>query len=1700
MIADRHGEENLAINQNTSVEPPLPQTEKVHRCNTCSQYYEPPDIPSYSEAVQIMCTEQCETHKNCEPIPTIKRGRHVFNNFINMTIGNQTLEAMIDSGSGCCLISTADKSKLPESHIRKLPLRSKYIVGVGGKIQPILSRTEINVTIGSQKYKYAFNEVKDTKHTLIGADFLHDHNATHSHGTATITLKGSNTIKLHGPSSKITSVKVCGITQINPNTGTDIDVTLDKTEKENQQIYHLQTTQEFNKMYPHAKSIESITTNKTTRMRILNTGPDPIILYPNQVVAAAITIPEAACISMETLHDIDDYYEAVSNGTQLSKYQQEEAERLSDYVNHLMPILRQEKGVNETPPLEVGVNAIEQGNEEDSYTSFEYHPTQEELEEIDRQLEEDYQRKIPNRLEGVELNIGHPGMSETDKQEFKSFLEKYHLAFSKDNSQIGTAKGVTHHIRMTPGAPVITARAYRTHPKLMTLMQQELKEWITNGLVERSTSRFRSPMITVLKPKGGIRLCTDMRKLNNLVRPCHFPIQSVQSCLESLGFNILRSIPKSTKSVRTGEVTLENTQMHKILGQPKENTPQQESNIQGAQATVQQEEHSTLREQATEDNTQKKHDTLKKQTTKGHMTKDDSELVFCSLDMLSGYNQIEVSKEGRNYLTFITEMGSWRYTRLPQGFRNSAASFCETVHEILGELQHECKLIVYVDDLILCATNIKELMVNLRKIFLRLIAYNVTLSIKKSLFCYKEVEFLGHTVNKDGVTPLASRTQALENYPKITSQKEVRRFLGICNFYRKHVPRFTEFAKPLYELTKKTVEFQWTSEHQKSFDYLRNQLINPRTLQHANPDLPYHVFCDASSEALSYTIYQMKQGNGKSNKTIAGPICFEGRSWTPSERKLTVDHHEVMAILEVFRQYHHLMAIGKSYVYTDRKSILDRVRSSSTSKPLTRNSQQIQRYLMELSAYDIEYHFIRGEKNTCADGLSRRGGLPEVIRPTKTPLQDFFEVNTTQLVLAEARKPKIRRKAQMKATPQDKHPTHLNAVNEQEDKHQIQVNHVTNEQENKSNSLKDIIHKLKTRNQEDTIPRESRMYIYTLYTDVVDVMSTETVEEKEQLEDSKTENKNKKIAILNNNLQKASDSLQRSLIDISKLQQECEEISIIYQIANGDKVPRSKVPDSVSHDLHRYAIKDSILVHHYELRKYHRNEDYRGPLFWTQVVLPRCLRAAALKRSHEPHHQGAEKSFQRLIQHFWYPHAYRDVALFVAACERCNATKQKTNLKQPPLRPVNPVLNLQEGENPCLALGVTDIIGPMLPDKHGNKYILTYMNAFTLYPHATALPSADAGTVSKALSDFFTYHGAPRRLMSDLGSEFKAKITLRLGELWRMKNSFSSSRQPNTNGLVENLNKRLVNSLKKLCYDKQEEWSSYLNMALYGLRTTTSQKTGTSPLYNLVGYSAMNPLEMQMPPVVTEGVNIIHRDTLEEFHESFKMSRKISEYNILLQQEEVKKRFDKKAKNRIYTQGQLVFIHVPVIKPRVQSRKLTAFYKGLYKIKEVHANGRYFTLEDVSTGKTLPHTVGQRRLRPAYLPYENEILRAYKNEALPDEGLNTGITDTRENNPVRKAPRRPNTLDTRSRNDITLNADAKQPKHADTQGLAHRRPHAIDPKSGNDTKPRKDVKQPIHSETQEKDQHRQEPQEENDVKTPTARELRYIRRQQRREQ
>ena len=114
----------------------------------------------------------------------------------------------------------------------------------------------------------------------------------------------------------------------------------------------------------------------------------------------------------------------------------------------------------------------------------------------------------------------------------------------------------------------------------------------------------------------------------------------------------------------------------------------------------------------------------------------------------------------------------------------------------------------------------KRLAIGTNKLHCGLRDANHKINFEKSHFFKAEIEFLGHTVTKDGYKPSAEKTKAIKNYPVPKNADQARSFYGLCSFYRSFIYRFAEIASPIQRLFKKEAKFSWSEECQKAFEFL----------------------------------------------------------------------------------------------------------------------------------------------------------------------------------------------------------------------------------------------------------------------------------------------------------------------------------------------------------------------------------------------------------------------------------------------------------------------------------------------------------------------------------------------------------------------------------------------------------------------------------------------------------------------------------------------------------------------------------------------------------------------------------------------------------------------------------------------------------------------------------------------------------------
>ena len=166
---------------------------------------------------------------------------------------------------------------------------------------------------------------------------------------------------------------------------------------------------------------------------------------------------------------------------------------------------------------------------------------------------------------------------------------------------------------------------------------------------------------------------------------------------------------------------------------------------------------------------------------------------FTTLDLKSGYWQIQLHPSAREKTAFVTHNGLYEFLVMPFGLTNSGASFQRLMGHILRGLGYRFALI-YIDDIIIFSKSVEEHLAHLEEVFRRLREANIKLNPKKCSFGKKNVEYLGHVVTPDGVIPNPEKVRVVRDFPIPKNLKELRAFMGLGNYYRRFVKDFAHIA------------------------------------------------------------------------------------------------------------------------------------------------------------------------------------------------------------------------------------------------------------------------------------------------------------------------------------------------------------------------------------------------------------------------------------------------------------------------------------------------------------------------------------------------------------------------------------------------------------------------------------------------------------------------------------------------------------------------------------------------------------------------------------------------------------------------------------------------------------------------------------------------------------------------------------------
>ena len=495
-----------------------------------------------------------------------------------------------------------------------------------------------------------------------------------------------------------------------------------------------------------------------------------------------------------------------------------------------------------------------------------------------------------------DIQIGDPNVPlTTDQHQLRLLIWKSrHLLMGKGNALPPAARGAICDIDVGGAAP-IAQRVRPVAPKYREKLSDLIKGLLAAKIVQPSTSPWASPIVVIIKKNGvDIRLCIDYRRVNQLTRLMVYPMPLISDLLEDL----------------------------------------------------------------------------------------DKALWYCSLDMASGFWVVEMTERAKLISAFVTPFGLFEWLRMPFGLKNAPQIYQRLVDNALygylkigqrsssdgqidvfkdGEPETDRRPSIlgrrsYIDDILIPATSWESLYAKVERLLEACDKWNLSISLTKSFWGCRKVDYLGHRVSIDGLEAQPKNLESLVNIPFPSTLRAMQSFLGSLNYYRRFIEDFAVYAAVLYELRESDFfeigrsqlaagdewlnEDRWT-EAKVAFTMLKAKIATAPMLKHFDPDRPPVIVVYASKWAVSAALIQEYDG-------VYHPVTFTSRTLKPNELNYGTVEKEVLALLRVLDVCYTTLASREITVLTRHSTLAWLMQSRGLNGRLGRWAALLSNWTMEV--------------------------------------------------------------------------------------------------------------------------------------------------------------------------------------------------------------------------------------------------------------------------------------------------------------------------------------------------------------------------------------------------------------------------------------------------------------------------------------------------------------------------------------------------------------------------------------------------------------------------------------------------------------------------------------------------------------------------------------------------------------------------------
>lgn len=758
---------------------------------------------------------------------------------------------------------------------------------------------------------------------------------------------------------------------------------------------------------------------------------------------------------------------------------------------------------------------------------------------------------------------------------------------------------------------------------------------------------------------------------------------------------------------------------------------------------------------------------------------------FTTLDLASGFHQIEMDLNSIPKTAFSVENGHYEYIRMPFGLKNAPATFQRVMDNVLKDLQGKICL-VYMDDIIIFSTSLQEHISNLKAVFRRLREHNLKIQLDKSEFLCKTVEFLGHVITPEGIKPNPKKVDAIKNFPIPKTPKEVKSFLGLIGYYRKFIRNFAHLTKPLTNCLKKNHSVKHTPEFVNSFELCKSILMNDPILQHPDFSQPFNLTTDASNHAVGAILSQGPIGNDL-------PIAYASRTLNPAETNYSTIEKELLAIVWATKYFRPYLFGTKFKIITDHKPLQWLF---SIKEP---NSKLV-RWRLKLEEYDYEIIYKKGKNNTNADSLSRIQINP--IEDDQLSILPNFDPNEIPQLYSDELDEifgTLNQKSTHSELPaqQDK----INIISDiqirppNRENNPIQNHNTTEDLETRHSSVENPIVGAPYIQKPINIYKHQVIFRYS--------NNNKIKTQKQHIFD-----KHRLYVFLNND---------PSEDDICKIIKEHFTPKCTYCLHFKDK-----------------SLEPIVITN---FQKYFKNDSFK--LFISNTILEDVEdieeQKQKLKYYHETKtsHRGIQENILALKKRFYWPNLENDVKMYVNLCEICQKSKYERHPNKLIFKPTP------------LGYEPFDHIYMDIYKTH-NISFLTIIDSFSKLGQAYPLLSPTSIEVANKLITYFNHYGLPRKITTDNGTTFKNEVIQNLCFVHNIELHFCTPHNPNSNSPIERFHSTINEIILTLKNQKpKENISTLMSYAILSYNNSTHSALKYTPFQIMKGkLDYKNPLEL----------------------------------------------------------------------------------------------------------------------------------------------------------------------------------------------------------------------------------------------------------------